>query len=488
MRLSPWIACRTEASGRRGLAVCLLASGVLLIAVPGAGATTFSSTGAEQMYTVPANAVAIHVLAVGAPGSGDHSTLGGRGAVVTADLPVSPNEVLYIEVGVAGAEVQGSAFGGGGAGAQYNMGTLSTPGGGGASDVRTCSMTAPSCGTGDSLSSRLLVAGGGGGAGLADGAPAGGAGGAAGVAGSAGAGTSGGGGGDAGGQSSGGTAGTSFGVNGPSAGTSGNGGPGAGALNGGGGGGGGYYGGGGGGRGSSPGADGGGGGGGGSSFIAAQGSNGSVAVDTSGTPTVTITAIVRQPLTVGLAGAGSGSVTGSGISCPSTCSSTYDDGTQVNLTAAAATGSTFAGWSGDCSGTGSCTVTMSAARNVTAAFAPNPAPTQFALLGLAATIPEKTAAASPSGDLVLRVTNPNNIAAKGRVTLAYKRHTKPLTLGRRSFTIGPHATVRVKVHLSSAGRALLRKRKTLRVSVRVVLTAAGKSKTTTRQITIKLRR
>src|SRR4030095_5918505 len=40
----------------------------------------------------------------------------------------------------------------------------------------------------------------------------------------------------------------------------------------------------------------------------------------------------------------------------------------VTLTATPAAGSTFAGWSGACSGTGSCTVTMSAARSVTATF------------------------------------------------------------------------------------------------------------------------
>ena len=41
----------------------------------------------------------------------------------------------------------------------------------------------------------------------------------------------------------------------------------------------------------------------------------------------------------------------------------------VTLTAAASAGSRFAGWSGEgCSGTGTCIVTMSQARNVSAAF------------------------------------------------------------------------------------------------------------------------
>jgi Divergent InlB B-repeat domain len=79
-------------------------------------------------------------------------------------------------------------------------------------------------------------------------------------------------------------------------------------------------------------------------------------------------------LSVSLAGNGAGRVTGSGISCPGACSSSYPGGTKVTLTAAAAAGSTFSGWSGACSGTGACNVTMSAARQVAASFTANPAP------------------------------------------------------------------------------------------------------------------
>jgi predicted heme/steroid binding protein len=45
----------------------------------------------------------------------------------------------------------------------------------------------------------------------------------------------------------------------------------------------------------------------------------------------------------------------------------------VILTASPATGSTFTGWSGGCTGTGNCAVTMGAAQNVTATFASAPA-------------------------------------------------------------------------------------------------------------------
>ena len=57
-----------------------------------------------------------------------------------------------------------------------------------------------------------------------------------------------------------------------------------------------------------------------------------------------------------------------GINCGTTCTANYATGTSVTLTAAAASGSTFAGWSGACTGTGTCTVSMTQARNVTATF------------------------------------------------------------------------------------------------------------------------
>jgi hypothetical protein len=76
-------------------------------------------------------------------------------------------------------------------------------------------------------------------------------------------------------------------------------------------------------------------------------------------------------LTITRTGAGSGTVTSGqpGIDCGSTCSAQYLDRSIVILTATAQSGSIFTGWSGDCSGTADCQVTMSAARNVTANFA-----------------------------------------------------------------------------------------------------------------------
>ncbi len=83
---------------------------------------------------------------------------------------------------------------------------------------------------------------------------------------------------------------------------------------------------------------------------------------------------VTYTLTVAKAGTGTGTVTSSpaGISCGADCSEAYNSGTVVTLSQAATAGSTFAGWSGACTGTGACQVTMSAAKSVTATFNLNP--------------------------------------------------------------------------------------------------------------------
>jgi hypothetical protein len=83
------------------------------------------------------------------------------------------------------------------------------------------------------------------------------------------------------------------------------------------------------------------------------------------------------PLTVTKAGIGNGTAqsTPSGITCGATCSGNFPKTSGVTLTATSAIGSIFSGWSGSCSGTGSCSVTMDAAKNITATFIPAPPPT-----------------------------------------------------------------------------------------------------------------
>jgi hypothetical protein len=75
-------------------------------------------------------------------------------------------------------------------------------------------------------------------------------------------------------------------------------------------------------------------------------------------------------LTLTKAGGGTGTVTSNpaGISCGAACAHAFKHGTAVTLTAVASARSRFAGWSGACLGTGTCTLTMSANRSVTATF------------------------------------------------------------------------------------------------------------------------
>ena len=94
--------------------------------------------------------------------------------------------------------------------------------------------------------------------------------------------------------------------------------------------------------------------------------NSDVAVDVA----VTAAFASNFNLTVSKTGTGAGTVTSSpaGITCGSDCSESYQQGTSVTLTATPSSGSSFAGWSGGCSGTAPCVLTMNANKSVTAMF------------------------------------------------------------------------------------------------------------------------
>ena len=95
--------------------------------------------------------------------------------------------------------------------------------------------------------------------------------------------------------------------------------------------------------------------------------------------TSTVTALIGEyavavptyDLTVTKIGTGEGTVSSNpaGINCGSDCTENYPEGTSVTLTATPDSSFVFAGWSGACSGSGTCVVTMDAAKNVTATFA-----------------------------------------------------------------------------------------------------------------------
>jgi Fe-S cluster biogenesis protein NfuA len=173
-------------------------------------------------------------------------------------------------------------------------------------------------------------------------------------------------------------------------------------------------------------------------------------------------------LTIAKAGTGSGSV-----SCnATTCAATYPEGTEVTLAATAASGSTFAGFSGaGCSGTGSCKVTITADTTVTATFNANeeakkeetkkeePKPTPEGTAKAAA------AAKVKSGKAELKLSCTGG-PCKGTLRLKAKvkqgKKTKTLVIGKASFSIADGATATLKVKLSGPAKQELAKGKTVK--------------------------
>ena len=79
----------------------------------------------------------------------------------------------------------------------------------------------------------------------------------------------------------------------------------------------------------------------------------------------------QRSLSVSRSGTGTVSSSPGGIYCGSDCFESYPDGTPVILTATTSGGWTFGAWGGACSGNvSSCTLSMTAAKSVTATFNP----------------------------------------------------------------------------------------------------------------------
>ncbi len=171
-------------------------------------------------------------------------------------------------------------------------------------------------------------------------------------------------------------------------------------------------------------------------------------------------------LTVSKSGTGGGTVTSSpaGIDCGRVgrvCRYSFSLSTSVTLTAKPTTGSSFTRWSGSgCSGTSTCTVTMSAARAVDAKFTKKPSnvfPTPKVKAGGSAL--SSSVRVPGRGTITQRVTRSSTAAAV-------------LTVCKTSGKATKAGWVKLTCKLSKATRAALRQR-SLRVRVKTTFTPTG---------------
>ena len=183
---------------------------------------------------------------------------------------------------------------------------------------------------------------------------------------------------------------------------------------------------------------------------------------------------------------GSGTVSGSGIDCGNTCSISrldYQD-LAIQLQATPDPGQVFTGWSGACSGTGACQVTLDQNRAVSATFAaaPNPEPTKptLAVSSLKGKLTRK--AASLSSKVTV------NLPGKVSQRATSKKGKKTRTWCRASKTATKVGTYALKCNLGKKGRAALR-RSALKLTLRTTFTpTTGSAVTVNRKLTLKRKR
>jgi len=178
-------------------------------------------------------------------------------------------------------------------------------------------------------------------------------------------------------------------------------------------------------------------------------------------------------LGVSTTGSGSGTVEceveGSGVKGP--CAAEYEEGAKLVLIATPNGGSTFAGWSGACTGAGPCKLTMSTDTAVTAVFEkllaspferelpiePFKPPTTAASVYLAGT--RITTTRSKAG-VKLTCSGTGTAMCSGELTLAAESTTKrgrskTETIGATTFSIQTGKTATIELKLDAAGGALL---------------------------------
>jgi hypothetical protein len=112
------------------------------------------------------------------------------------------------------------------------------------------------------------------------------------------------------------------------------------------------------------------------------------------------------PLAVTVGGSGTGEVFSDvpGLDCTASCTTHWDQGWRVNLTASPNSGSRFIGWSGACAGEETCALELSAPTSATALFGPARVPLRLSVAGKGriTCTPQCRATAAAGEPLVLR--------------------------------------------------------------------------------------
>ena len=216
----------------------------------------------------------------------------------------------------------------------------------------------------------------------------------------------------------------------------------------------------------------------------------------------TLTQLRRPParaLVVSRSGTGTGAVASSpsGIDCGMTCTGTFADGTTAVLTATPQSGSSFAGWTGDCSGSApACTVTMDGAKTATARFDPVPvvpapgeatapaeateAPT--ASTSVPATLTVDSAAARVAGPVVELA-----LPSAGKVTVVGTSAGVRSAVCAGTRTVRTGGTYHVGCTLTPAGRRVV-SRHSIRVALRVAFAPTGGTREVQRTTVVMPRR
>jgi hypothetical protein len=184
---------------------------------------------------------------------------------------------------------------------------------------------------------------------------------------------------------------------------------------------------------------------------------------------------IVHALTIAKAGTGQGTVACNGT----TCAAGYPEGSEVTLKATPAQGSTFAGWSGEeCSGTGSCLITIGEApAAVTATFEANPGPPPPPPTKGTARAAATAKVKSGKAQVKLSCSGgpcSGTLKLTAKVRQGGKR--KSVQIGKSPFSLGEGAKKTLKVKLSSAAMRELKKAGSLKAKASGAALVAGSVK------------